>query len=188
MFTRGVTIRPASAAIALLILINGLLWLTLVSRQAPQPSSAGVNPGGPVGTTTAAATEPASTSEASPSHTTTSKPAPNTATTPSPPTSTSTATPTPTRRSIRLTPLSSSAQPFETVRYEGSFFGTGNRTTLRVQVQQSDGWLSFPLPTKTDRSGSFSAYVEVGRPGRYRLRAIDPETKAVSNVVVLSIR
>jgi hypothetical protein len=36
-----------------------------------------------------------------------------------------------------------------------------------VQRREGGKWLDFPLPTKTDESGWFTAYVELGQPGRY---------------------
>jgi len=32
------------------------------------------------------------------------------------------------------------------------------------------------LQTKTDKSGQFTAYVELGPPGRYRVRVLDPRS------------
>ena len=49
-------------------------------------------------------------------------------------------------------------------------------------------WLAFPLPTKTDRSGQFTAYVEFGQPGRYRLRLLDPDTGVMSKPLVLDVK
>ena len=45
-----------------------------------------------------------------------------------------------------------------------------------------------PLPTRTDRSGQFTAYVEFGQPGRYRLRLLDPDTGVMSKTFVLRSR
>jgi len=44
------------------------------------------------------------------------------------------------------------------------------------------------LPTKTDQAGQFTAYVELGPPGRYRLRLLDPESGAKSKSFVLVIK
>ena len=58
--------------------------------------------------------------------------------------------------------LAASARPFEAVRIQGTYDG-GAETFLRVQRWERGMWLDFPLPTKTDRSGQFTAYVELGR-------------------------
>jgi hypothetical protein len=47
--------------------------------------------------------------------------------------------------------------------------------------------VAFPVPTKTDQSGQFTAYVELGRPGLYRLRVLDPDSGMKSKTFVLVI-
>jgi hypothetical protein len=59
---------------------------------------------------------------------------------------------------------------------------------LQVQRWEGGEWLSFPLPTKTDQSGQFTAFVELGQPGRYRLRVLDPDSGVRSKTFVLVIR
>jgi hypothetical protein len=49
-------------------------------------------------------------------------------------------------------------------------------------------WHAFPLPAKTDQSGQFTAYVELGQPGRYRLRVLDPDSRVTSKPSVLEIK
>ena len=88
---------------------------------------------------------------------------------------------------IELEPSSDSAEAFETVRLEGSYPAGGN-TYLRVQRWEGGRWLNFPLPTKTDQSGRFTAYVELGQPGQYRLRVADPESGVESEPFVLVVR
>jgi hypothetical protein len=56
-----------------------------------------------------------------------------------------------------------------------------------VQRWEGGGWLAFPLPTKTDKSGQFTAFVEFGQPGRYRLRVLDPDSGVTSETFVLVI-
>ena len=46
----------------------------------------------------------------------------------------------------------------------------------------------FPLPAKTDQSGQFTAYVELGQPGRYRLRVLDPDSGMTSKPSALVIK
>jgi len=87
---------------------------------------------------------------------------------------------------IQLEDLPDSARPFETVRIQGTYRG-GADTFLREQRWEGGEWLAFPVPTKTDQSGQFTAYVEFGQPGRYRLRVLDPDSGATSKTSVLMI-
>jgi hypothetical protein len=57
-----------------------------------------------------------------------------------------------------------------------------------VQRWEDGKWLAFPLPTKTDKSGEFTAYVDIGPPGHYRLRLLDPSTGVTSKPFVLVIK
>jgi hypothetical protein len=99
-----------------------------------------------------------------------------------------TATPTPTATvTIQLENLADSARPFQTVPIEGTHRG-GAGTFLRVQRWEGGEWISFPLPTKTDQSGRFTGYIEFGRPGRYRLRVLDPGSGLTSKTFVLVIK
>jgi hypothetical protein len=56
-----------------------------------------------------------------------------------------------------------------------------------VQRWEGGGWLAFPVPTKTDRSGQFTAFIEFGQPGRYRLRVLDPGSGLTSKPFVVVI-
>lgn len=78
------------------------------------------------------------------------------------------------------------ASPFQTVRLTGTYRG-GADILLRVQRWEEGDWLAFPIPTKTDRSGQFTAYVELGQPGRYKLRVLDPDSGVASKPSVLVI-
>ena len=91
------------------------------------------------------------------------------------------------QRTIQLEDLADSAKPFQTVPIQGTYRG-GGHTLLRVQRWESGKWLDFPLPTKTDESGRFTAYVELGQPGRYTLRVLDPDSGATSKILVLVIK
>jgi hypothetical protein len=88
--------------------------------------------------------------------------------------------------SIQLEDLADSARPFQNVRIQGTYRG-GAGTFLQVQRWEGDKWLTFPLPTKTDQSGRFTAHVELGQPGRYRLRVLDPDSGVTSKIFVLAI-
>ena len=72
-----------------------------------------------------------------------------------------------------------SGKPFEAVRIRGTY-RSGPDTLLRVQRWEGGMWLDFPVPTKTDKSGRFTAHVEFGLPGRYWLRVLDPESAVES--------
>jgi phospholipase C len=87
---------------------------------------------------------------------------------------------------IELQTTADSAEPFETVRIQGRF-PAGANTYLRVERREGGRWLAFPLPTRTDRSGRFTAHVELGQPGRYQLRVVEPESKVRSDTFVLVI-
>jgi hypothetical protein len=91
------------------------------------------------------------------------------------------------RRTIELVQLAKSARPFQAVRIQGTYHG-GADTFLRVQRWEGGKWLDFPLPTKTDQSGRFTAYVELGQPGRYQLRVLDPNSGVKSKPFVLVIK
>ena len=81
--------------------------------------------------------------------------------------------------SIQLEDSADAAKPFQTVQLRGTYRG-GADTSLRVQREEGGKWLDFPLPTQTDQSGKFTAYVELGGPGRYRLRVLDPDSDLTS--------
>ncbi len=87
---------------------------------------------------------------------------------------------------IQLGNLADSVRPFQTVRIEGMYRG-GPDTFLQVQRLEGGEWLAFPLPTKTDKSGKFTAFVELGQPGRYRFRVVDPDSGVTSETSVLVI-
>jgi hypothetical protein len=89
--------------------------------------------------------------------------------------------------SIQLEDLATSARPFEAVRIQGAYRG-GAGTFLRVQRWEAGKWLDFPLPTKTDESGQFITQAEFGRPGRYWLRVLDPDSGVMSKPFVVVIK
>jgi hypothetical protein len=90
------------------------------------------------------------------------------------------------RETIQVEDVPDSARPFETVRIQGTYRG-GADTFLRVQRWEGGEWLAFPVPTKTDQSGQFTAHVEFGQPGRYRLRVLDPGSGLASKSFVIVI-
>ena len=88
---------------------------------------------------------------------------------------------------IRLESSAHSAKPFETVRISGTYRG-GAATFVRVQRWEDGKWRAFPVPAKTDASGEFTAYVELAKPRRYRLRVLDPRSGVTSEPILLVIR
>jgi serine/threonine protein kinase len=90
-------------------------------------------------------------------------------------------------RVIQLENPADAAKPFQTVEIQGTYRG-GADTSLRVQRWEGGQWLDFPLPTVTDQAGQFTAYVELGQPGRYRLRLLDPDSGVTSTPSELVIK
>jgi hypothetical protein len=88
---------------------------------------------------------------------------------------------------IQLEDVADSAKPFETVQIQGRYHGGAN-TFLRVQREEGGKWLDFPLSTKTDQSGQFTAYVEFPQPGSYRVRVLDPDSGVTSKPLVLVVK
>ena len=90
-------------------------------------------------------------------------------------------------KTIQLEASAGSAKPFQSVRIHGTYRG-GADCFLRVERWEGGIWVAFPVPAKTDQWGQFTAYVELGRPGRYRLRVLDPESGVKSKPFVLVIK
>jgi len=90
-------------------------------------------------------------------------------------------------KAIQVKRSAVSARPFETVQLQGTYRG-GADTFLRVQRWEAGRWVAFPIPTKTGPSGQFTAYVELGQPGRHRLRVLDPSSGVTSRTIVLVIK
>jgi hypothetical protein len=80
-----------------------------------------------------------------------------------------------------------SAKPFQPVPIQGMYHGGADRL-LRAQRWEGGMWLDFPVPTKADHAGRFTAHVEFGLPGRYWVRILDPSSGAESEPFVLVIR
>jgi hypothetical protein len=91
------------------------------------------------------------------------------------------------QKGIEVENVVDSAKPSQTVPIQGTYHGGAN-TFLRVQRWEAGRWLDFPLTTKTDQSGKFTAYVELGGPGRYQLRVLDPDSLVTSKTFVLVIK
>ena len=78
-------------------------------------------------------------------------------------------------------------QTLETIQIQGQYRGVPGPTRLRVQIQQPGGWAQYPLPAVTQPSGEFRAFVELGEPGEYRLRIVDPNRAYASEVLTLLV-
>ncbi|HZA31986.1 MAG TPA: hypothetical protein VE462_10780 [Propionibacteriaceae bacterium] len=87
---------------------------------------------------------------------------------------------------IQLEDLAGSARAFEPVPIQGVYRG-GADTFVRVQRREEGRWVFFPLPTRTDPSGRFTAYVELAK-GRHRLRVVDPRSGVTSEPFVLVVK
>ena len=159
------------AAVLVTVVGSAMAWLM------NEPVSSGV----PAATAPTTATSAAPPSSVSP-------PAPSDPVTPTPtPTATQSGdTGSAPEKAISLEDSADSAKPFETVRISGTFHGGPDRF-LRVQRMEGGRWRSFPIPAKTDQFGRFTTYVELGQPGRYRLRVLDPESRVKSKSFVLVI-
>ena len=88
---------------------------------------------------------------------------------------------------IETTSLTYFGRPFETIHIQGRYRGVPGPTPLRVQIQEPAGWTLYPLPAFTQPSGQFRAFVELGEPGKYRLRIVDPTRHRSSEVVTLLV-
>jgi hypothetical protein len=91
------------------------------------------------------------------------------------------------QRIIQVEDPPDSARAFQSVRVQGTYRG-GPETFLRVERSEGGRWLAFPVPTKTDQAGHFTTYVELGQPGRYPLRVVDPSSGVKSKIFVLEIQ
>jgi hypothetical protein len=162
-------LRLKLLVLAVLVILN-VVWLGLLltgaagERAVESSSTQSATPGGP-------ASDPGTT----PTSTTTPGAGDNTGSSSAE------------EKTIQLEDSAGSAWPFQPVRIQGTYRG-GADTFLRVQRWEGGRWLDFPLPTKTDKSGQFTAYVELGQPGRYRLRMLDPDSGVTSKTFVLVIK
>jgi hypothetical protein len=172
---RNQRLRLKLLVLAVLVILN-VVWLGLLLSRVPGEQAV-------ESTSTQSGTPCPPSSGAGPSR----------ASDPRPPTSTSTpgagnaGSGSAEQEAIQLENSAGSARPFQTVRIQGTYRG-GADTLLRVQRWEGGKWLDFPLPTKTDQSGQFTAYVELGQPGRYRLRVLDPDSGVTSKTLVLVIK
>jgi serine/threonine protein kinase len=80
---------------------------------------------------------------------------------------------------IQVQVSAAAAKPFETILVRGTYRGAAD-TLLRMQLRVEGKWQALPLPTTTNQKGQFTAYVELGEPGRYLVRVLDPNAGVMS--------
>jgi serine/threonine protein kinase len=163
---------PALAAALVTVIAPTTAWL--ISEPAPSALTATITPSATLGPPSSAG--------------------PSQASDPRPPTSTTTpgagdnaGTGSSEQQTIQLENSADSAKPFQTVQIRGTYRG-GADTFLKVQRWEGDKWQPFPLPTKTDKSGQFTAYVEFPQAGSYRVRVLNPDSGVTSKPSVLVIK
>ncbi len=174
--------RAVLGGVAVLAAVDVALWFAVFERSTPPVTSSSGSQAGDTSRVATASPEPSAStaSAAPPSERPSEQPS---AESPSAESSSPEQEP-----RVEVTSRSVFAAAFETVPIRGVLHGVRDATTLRVQHRQDGRWTSFPLPTTTDAQGRFTAYVEMGAPGRYPLRVLDPRTGVTSPVVVLIIR
>lgn len=192
------SVRRAVGVAAVFFLLGGAVafyraapgFSTSVSGSDTSIASPSISAGTTIGTTAA------SPREASPSA------GPSRASAPAPPTPTRAPIPTTTTTlgagdgdgsesakvvDIQVETPAAPAKPFQTVPIRGTYHG-GPETFVRVQRWERARWRPFPLEARTDRSGQFTAYVELGEPGLYWLRVLDPGSRVRSKPFLLVIK
>jgi hypothetical protein len=167
-------VRRGIGAAAVLFLLGGAV---VYYREAPDFATSASSPTSPSAAPSGAAPS------AGPSRASDPRPSPSVATPRASDSTRSASAP----KAIQLNDPSRSARPFQTVRISGTYRG-GADTFLQLQRWETGKWLAFPLPARTDKSGRFTTYVDLGRPGRYQLRLLDPASGTASKTFVLVIR
>jgi hypothetical protein len=168
---RGLTAVRRVVGVAAVLFLLGCA--VVFYRLAPDVSASGSSPSTAATASASPAPTKIGTQSATPARPSNAKPSASTASAQ--------------QKAVQVAALPGSAEPFQPVRIQGIYRG-GADTFVRVQRLQSGEWLDFPLATKTDRAGRFTAYVEPGPAGRYLLRVVDPESGAASKPFVLVIK
>ncbi len=166
---RTITSRGSSSAIMIvaLIVFNVVLLVLLLTRD---------NSGVQEAPAAVASSQP--TSAPTSQEPTTSDVPSETAAATSPSTS-------PGQRALIVRAGSTTVNPYQTVGLAGQ--SQEANSLLRVQRLDDGKWINFPLPTMSDSSGRFAAYVELGKAGVYRLRVVSDATGESSNVVSVTV-
>jgi hypothetical protein len=179
------SVRRAVGAAAVSFLLSG----SVVYLIAPSLLTSGSSPGttanpAPTRTVTQSATPGGSPSSPGRSPASDPRPPPSTTTSGA---GDSTGSGSAEEQAIHVQAPAGSAKPFQTVPIHGTYHG-GADTFLRVQRWEGGRWQAFPLPTRTDQSGQFTAFVELGQPGLYWLRVLDPDSRVKSKPFLLVIK
>lgn len=86
---------------------------------------------------------------------------------------------------ITLTAGQTSVSAMQQIDLTGRYPG-GDGAILQVQRREGGTWVSFPVTTQVS-GGSFSTYVQTGRPGPNRFRVADAAKGQFSNQVTVTI-
>ncbi len=86
---------------------------------------------------------------------------------------------------ISLTVGQTSVSPMQQVDLTGRYPG-GDGAILQVQRLDGGTWVAFPVTTQVS-DGSFSTYIQTGRPGPNKFRVADTAKGRVSNQVTVTI-
>ncbi len=178
--------RVVLGAVAALAVVDVALWFAVFDRSSSPVASSSNSEVGGEGQVSTASPDPSAS--ARPTASPRPKASPEPTTSPEPTASTASAEPPEEQPRVEITSGRLSGTPFETVPVRGVLHGVAEATTLRVQHRQQGRWVSFPLRTTTDATGRFTAYVEMGTPGRHQLRVRDARTGVTSPVVTVRIR
>lgn len=155
------------AALAVVVVVAVMATVTVADRVRGGESEA------PLGAQQDASTSP---DEPQPTATSDGTPAPSNTSAPSPP-------------SLQATLGATTTEPMEAVELSGRLEGGQAGTAVQVQLLgRNGGWITYPLRPVLDESGAFTTYVEVGRPGRHRLRVVEPVSDATSEPLSLQVR
>jgi hypothetical protein len=174
-----VKIIVATVVAFVAVLVSGAFLM----REPAPPSTDGAAEPTAQASTSPASTSPASTSPASTSPASTSPASTSPPSTPSTSSAPASASPA-TAASIETTERVFFGRPHETIAIPGTYRGVTAAATLRIQLRVPGGWKDFPLPVVTQETGTFQAYVELGR-GEHRLRLVDPATGTTSKDLTL---
>jgi hypothetical protein len=187
---RRFTKRPLLLVLAVLILLDIASVQMVLSRDkngSDRPPAASATHTAP-GVAPVTVAPPGDQAGDTPSPTPTATPEDTPTPTPTPKADKPPASSTGSEPAIRINGQSFAGRPFETVGMEGTYSGSSGPTMLRVQHRQGGEWVDFPLPTSTDASGNFTAYVELGGTGKHQVRVMDPKAHVASAPVDVVIR
>ena len=166
--------RAALATLGTLTVLAVVPWLVVLARSTTSPDAS--PPAAEVG-------QPDREAGRSPTPPPSQTPSPS----PTPSAGTPSASPNDESGQVTLELRTYVANAYETVPIHGVLTGAETATTLRVQHLQRGRWESLPLPTTTDSAGRFTAYVDLGAPGTYQVRVLDPRTGEASGTATVRL-